>query len=360
MNPAPEGQTCKNSDPSGDKNVFSKQVQVSKEKGPTSSGMTEKHYCNPIIVNNNGIIQTWPSCNSFRKNCNGGDYGEIREEDQKRLEWIYTLGPKRQDVEFGDLNFQDWYKIRYGNARINEEVVSRFRRDFDNHFIFTEGRNCKETITSVGDPDKGQCSYSNPGIVNDHSKEHTSPDEKPQGYELCLNEWMIKNWGTTKVDTRAKVKAFVEWMVENDQGEAKPPDHKPYERSFENFSQEFESEVLELLDNYNRKIGEKGIMLSKMWDYCEETYNGKRSFWHKNELEALEVQECQIKGIKYEPPEIQMETFKIRRYTVGGIGRILCTEKAMERALPIGRMNGEKFKAIIRDEIIASNGIEPP
>ena len=100
-------------------------------------------------------------------------------------------------------------------------------------------------------------------------------------------------------------------------------------------------------------------MLANAWDSCEKTYNGKRSFWHKNELEAMEVQDCQIKGIKYDPPEIQMETFKIRRYTVGGIGRFICTEKSLERRLPVGRMNGEKFKDLIREELNAGDGVEP-
>ena len=90
----------------------------------------------------------------------------------------------------------------------------------------------------------------------------------------------------------------------------------------------------ELLDDYKDKIGKRGSVLANIWDCCEETYNGKRSFWHKNELEALEIQECQIKGIKYDPPEIQMETFKIRRYTIGGIGRIFCTKKLWKGNFP--------------------------
>ena len=88
-------------------------------------------------------------------------------------------------------------------------------------------------------------------------------------------------------------------------------------------STEFETKVFKLLDEYELNIGKRGCMLANAWDSCEKTYNGKRSFWHKNELEAMEVQDCQIKGLKYEPNEIQMETFKIWRYTVGSIGRII-------------------------------------
>ena len=62
---------------------------------------------------------------------------------------------------------------------------------------------------------------------------------------------------------------------------------------------------------------------------------------------AMEVQGCQIKGVRYDPPEIQMETFKVQRYTVGGIGRFICTEKSLDRRLPVGCMNGEKFNALL-------------
>ena len=219
---------------------------------------------------------------------------------------------------------------------------------------------------NVTGSDTGQGSrnqlFGDPDIIKNYFKEEsTNQDEKPQECNPSLDEWMKRNWGTTKVDKKAKIKAFVEWMVENDPDDAKPSDHDsdPYDRSFEKFNYEFETEVLKLLDDYELKIGKRGSMLANAWDSCEKTYNGKRSFWHKNELEAMEVQDCQIKGIKYDPPEIQMETFKIWRYTVGGIRRFICTEKSLERRLPVGRMNGEKFKDLIREELNAGDGVEP-
>ena len=100
-------------------------------------------------------------------------------------------------------------------------------------------------------------------------------------------------------------------------------------------------------------------MLADAWEICEKTYNGKRYFWHKNELEAMEVQVCQIEGVKYDPPEIKLGTFKVRKYTMEGIGSFICMEKAVDKQLLVGRMNGEKFKIMIRDEMNTKLGVEP-
>lgn len=165
---------------------------------------------------------------------------------------------------------------------------------------------------------------------------------------------------TTKIDKQAKIKAFVDWMVHSDLDDSRPPDRDsdPYERSFEKFKYEFETEVLQLLDRYELNIGKKGCMLADIWEMCERTYNGRKSFWHESELESIEVQGCQIERIRYDPPGIQMETFKVRRYTVSGIGRFICTEKSLDRQLPVGRMNGEKFKAFITEEMNTEFSVE--
>ena len=102
-------------------------------------------------------------------------------------------------------------------------------------------------------------------------------------------------------------------MVDSSPDDTRPPDqdNDPYSRSFEKFNNEFEREILQLLDEYGRRIGRKGYILDDIWEKCEKTYNGRRSFWHENELEAMEVHGCQIEGVKYNPPEIMMETFKV-------------------------------------------------
>ena len=119
MDVSPKLQFCGKNDSnvSGSENVDSKQEQVNPELNPSTEGGEEevnKHYCNPIVAVHNGIMQTWPSCNSFRDKCNGGDHGETGKENRTHLEWTCAHEIERQDVEFGNLSFQEWYKIRYG------------------------------------------------------------------------------------------------------------------------------------------------------------------------------------------------------------------------------------------------------
>ena len=181
------------------------------------------------------------------------------------------LGINRQDVEFGSLSFQEWYKIRYGNALLNDEVISRFRRDYDNHFtlMHKKEKTSKAERMNVTGSDTGQGSrnqsFGDPDIIKNYFKEEsTNQDEKPQECNPSLDEWMKRNWGTTKVDKKAKIKAFVEWMVEHDPDDAKPSDHDsdPYNKSFEKFNYEFETEVLKQLDEYELKIGKRGLHVS--------------------------------------------------------------------------------------------------
>ena len=80
---------------------------------------------------NEAIEQSWPSCNFFRNKCNGGEYRELDEGQRAHLDWTCFHGIERQDIEFGTLSIQEWYKVRYGNALINKELIKRFQRDYD-------------------------------------------------------------------------------------------------------------------------------------------------------------------------------------------------------------------------------------
>ena len=90
----------------------------------------KNHYCKSVLVEDGGLIQAWPSCKSFQKECNGGEPGELDAGKRVSKEWVCFRGMERQDIKFGNLSFQDWYNIRYGNANVNESVIRRFQHDF--------------------------------------------------------------------------------------------------------------------------------------------------------------------------------------------------------------------------------------
>ena len=65
----------------------------------------------------------------------------------------------------------------------------------------------------------------------------------------------------------------------------------------------------------------------------------------------MEVHGCQLEGSRYDPPEITVEIFKVHKYTIDGIGSFISIDKKFDKQLPVGRMNGEKFKNLIREEM---------
>lgn len=85
------------------------------------------HYCNPIIMVSEGYEQAWPSCNPFRYKCDGGDNRELNEVKRAHLEWTCFYRIERCDIEFGNLSFHDWYRVRFGNNLINERVIKGFQ-----------------------------------------------------------------------------------------------------------------------------------------------------------------------------------------------------------------------------------------
>ncbi|PWA61243.1 hypothetical protein CTI12_AA373430 [Artemisia annua] len=102
----------------------------------------KNHYCNPIIMVCNGTEQAWPSCDPFHYICDRGDNGELDHDQRAHLEWTCFHGTERRDIDFGDLSFQDWYKVRFGNTIINEHVIKGFQRDYDyyqSNLPFDEG-----------------------------------------------------------------------------------------------------------------------------------------------------------------------------------------------------------------------------
>ncbi|PWA48695.1 zinc finger, CCHC-type, Retrotransposon gag domain protein [Artemisia annua] len=219
---------------------------------------------------------------------------------------------------------------------LNEKMLSsklfhfkngtRFQRDYDNYHSTSviekdvainigEKDSIKAFVNNVRQRSKNS-SFSNPCMIDKYFKKKNSiQDEKLQEHNLSLDEWIRRSYGTTKINKQAKIKAFVDWMVDSSLDDKGPPDqdNDPYNRSFERFKKEFEGEVQQLLVEYGHKIGRKGHILDDIWEKCEKTYNGKPSFWHENELEAMEVHGCQIDGVKYDPPEIKMETFKEKK-----------------------------------------------
>ena len=184
-------------------------------------------------------------------------------------------------------------------------------------------------------------------------------EKGPKGRDYSFDEWLKIKFGTTNIDKKIKLKVFVEWMIDSysEESDAQEEYDDPFERSFEKFKLEFEREVLKILDEYELKIGVKAYMLQDIWEKCEKTFKKGRKFGHEVKLEALEVHGCQLEGNRYDPPEIKVETFKVHKYTIDGVGSFISIDKKIDKQLPVGRMNGEKFRILIREEMHTQLGV---
>ncbi|GJT11408.1 reverse transcriptase domain-containing protein [Tanacetum coccineum] len=121
-------------------------------------------------------------------------------------------------------------------------------------------------------------------------------------------------------------------------------------RSFDDYKWEFNLEIDKLADEYALGIGKKGHILDHVWKYCNQVHN-KNYEWHNYEFENEECEKIGIEDKDYHPPEVQVETFKVKKYSLKGGQSFICVTKDLDNTLPLGRKNGSKFKEMIRMEI---------
>ena len=203
----------------------------------------KNHYCNPIIMTSNGCEHALPTCDPFHYICNGGDNGELDKNLRAHLEWTCIHEAKRQNIGCENLSFRDWYKVRFGDTVINEQVIKRFQRDYD---YYRSSLSCDEGDKNLPhklySAETGDCSQNIPTdkFSRQFKIDCTNPEKGPKRRDYSSDD--------------------------------------PLERSFEEFKSEFEKEVLQLLDEYKLKIRIKGYMLQDMWEKCERTFKKGRKF----------------------------------------------------------------------------------
>ncbi|GJX53646.1 hypothetical protein Tco_0282015 [Tanacetum coccineum] len=54
-------------------------------------------------------------------------------------------------------------------------------------------------------------------------------------------------------------------------------------------------------------------MLDKIWEYCKDVHRDSTYWWHEYRFEEEERDEMGIEIEKYDPPEVHVETFKVRK-----------------------------------------------
>nr|GEY50973.1 RNA-directed DNA polymerase, eukaryota, reverse transcriptase zinc-binding domain protein [Tanacetum cinerariifolium] len=126
------------------------------------------------------------------------------------------------------------------------------------------------------------------------------------------------------------------------------------------------------LSNHTPKIGmnplmwsskmklatKKGYVLDDVWEKCRQNQRGTTYAWHD---EGHEEEELWISGIKktdYEPPMVNVETFKVKRCSFKEGRSFISITKQLDDALPLGRANWSQFSKMIIDELGAGGSTQ--
>ncbi|GJW42991.1 hypothetical protein Tco_0071790 [Tanacetum coccineum] len=94
----------------------------------------------------------------------------------------------------------------------------------------------------------------------------------------------------------------------------------PYSRRFNEYNRVFNNEIEHLSNEYILRIGKKGYILDDVWEKCQQNYKKTNEAWKDKAYEEDEM--C-----------------------------FICITDREDEALPLGRMNGARFKAMIRKEV---------
>ncbi|GKE34288.1 hypothetical protein Tco_1453610 [Tanacetum coccineum] len=118
---------------------------------------------------------------------------------------------------------------------------------------------------------------------------------------------------------------------------------------------DFNLEIDKLADEYELGIGKKGHILDNIWEYCKQVHNNNYGR-HNHGFEVEEREEMGIESEDYHPPEVQVETFEVKKYSFEGGQSFVCVSKDLDNVLLLGRKNESKFKEMIRKEDPAAKG----
>ncbi|GJV01764.1 hypothetical protein Tco_1335333 [Tanacetum coccineum] len=160
-------------------------------------------------------------------------------------------------------------------------------------------------------------------------------------------EWC--NVGHADISKPVKKALLKLWLINYFQDELRIIKN-PLFRSFYDYKWVFDLEIDQLAYEYELGIGKKGHMLDKIWEYRKDFHRGCTYWWHDHGFEEEERDEMGIEIEKYDPPEVQGETFKVKKYSFKSGQSFVCLTKEVDDALPLRRKNGPRFREIIRKE----------
>ncbi|GKA38042.1 hypothetical protein Tco_0724607 [Tanacetum coccineum] len=125
----------------------------------------------------------------------------------------------------------------------------------------------------------------------------------------------------------------------------------PYSKRFDEYKRVFNNEIEHLSNEYILRIGKKGYILDDVWEKCQQNYKKTNEAWHDEGYEEDELWQNGDEKTDYDPPYVNVKTFEVKKYSFNKGRSFICITDREDEALPLGRVNGARFKAMIRKEL---------
>ncbi|GJZ40745.1 phospholipase-like protein [Tanacetum coccineum] len=269
---------------------------------PDRRGLVKRwHVCKPVHVTyddgNGKDCGMWPTCDPDSKLCFG--YNEVfgvNVQGTLRL-WICFRDHKRQTVKGSYMGFADFLQVRYGQQSIDD--TTRERRYYEwvaQNYEFSKHR----TLTSATLNDHYPYNTNDPIPTPQVHQEQGENNLQPISSCLCnysFEEWLKIRIGHNNLHESDREFIFNEWILDS----------------------------YDVNEEYAREIGKKGYVLDDVWGKCQQNYKKTNEAWHD---EGYEEDEMWRRGRSF-----------------------ICITDREDEALPLGRVNGARFKAMIRKEL---------
>ncbi|GJX40888.1 retrovirus-related pol polyprotein from transposon TNT 1-94 [Tanacetum coccineum] len=142
-----------------------------------------------------------------------------------------------------------------------------------------------------------------------------------KGSCMGFADFLQVRYRNQRIDDTTRERRYYEWVAQNYdfdvENEYAKEIRNPYSRRFDEYKRVFDNEVKNLSNEYTLRIGKKGG--------DEKT--------------------------DYEPPFVDVKTFEVKKYSFKRGQSFICITKQDDDALPLGRVSGARFKAVIRKEL---------
>ncbi|GJU38191.1 putative reverse transcriptase domain-containing protein [Tanacetum coccineum] len=109
-----------------------------------------------------------------------------------------------------------------------------------------------------------------------------------------------------------------------------------------------------ILNSYDVKE-EYAREIDDVWEKCQQNYKKTNEAWHDEGYKEDEIWRSGDEKTNYDPPYVKVKNFEVKKYSFKGGRSFICITDREDEALPLGLVNGARFKAMIRNELEGNN-----